>query len=291
MNALVTDASELFAAHRSLLFGIAYRMLGSVSEADDMVQETWIRWQRQDAAGVDSPKAWLVAAITRLCIDQLRSARRKREEYYGVWLPEPLVEHAAPSPAEHAALADSLTMAFMLMLETLSPAERAVFLLREVFAYDYAEIATMVGKSEANCRQIVRRAKASLPQATPPAAPPSARAQRVVQKFLAATATGDVSDVLALLTNDAAFYSDGGGQVAAARRPIVGAAAVSRFFVKIRPLRPSEVEVKLVTINGRVGALMSSQGRVFNAVAFDLEGDAIRAIYIVRNPDKLRHLS
>ena len=152
---------EIFNTHRPLLFGIAYRMLGLVSEAEDMVQEVWLRWQKQDAAEIQSPKAWLVSAVTRLCIDQLRSARREREQYYGVWLPEPLMPTTRdPEPDASTELADSLTMAFMLMLEALGPTERAVFLLREVFDYDYAEVAAIVGKSEANCRQIVRRAKA-----------------------------------------------------------------------------------------------------------------------------------
>ena len=291
VSSAVIDA---FTSHRELLFGIAYRMLGSVAEADDMVQETWLRWQRQDAAEVGAPKAWLVATITRLCIDQLRSARRKREEYYGVWLPEPLVESPARSPADSAALADSLTMAFMLMLETLSSVERAVFLLREVFDYDYAEIAGIVGKSEANCRQIVRRAKASLPRPeNPPSAttPPSEHAQRVVQQFLAATATGEVGDLLALLADDATLYSDGGGRVVAAGRPIHTADHVSRFFVGIRDRQPPNAEIRLVRINGRVGALMSAGGAIFNALSFDLEGDRIRTIYIVRNPEKLRHLA
>ncbi len=150
---------EVFNTHRPLLFGIAYRMLGRVSEAEDAMQEIWLRWQKQDAAGIQSVKAWLVSATTRLCIDQLRSARRQREDYYGVWLPEPLMPEADTDPARTAELSDSLNMAFMLMLETLGPAERAVFLLHEVFGYDYTETAAIVDKSEANCRQIVKRAK------------------------------------------------------------------------------------------------------------------------------------
>ena len=287
---------EEFTTHRPLLFGIAYRMLGRVAEADDMVQETWLRWQRQDSADVASPRAWLVATITRLCIDQLRSARRQREEYYGVWLPEPLVEGVAPSPGDSAALADSLTMAFMLMLETLSPVERAVFLLREVFDYDYADIARIVDKSEANCRQIVRRAKAQLPSAgagsaTAPASPPTEQARRVVQQFLHAAATGELGDLVALLTADATLYTDGGGRVASAGRPIVTADHVGRFFIGIRRLATAPLAFRLVAINGRPGALMTANGRLDRAVTFEFEGDRIRAIYIVRNPDKLAHLA
>lgn len=280
---------EIFNEHRGQLFGIAYRMLGSVAEADDMLQETWLRWQKQDVAGIQSPKAWLVSIITRLCIDQLRSARRQREEYYGVWLPEPLVESPASSPEDSAQLADSLTMAFMLMLETLSPVERAVFLLREVFDYDYDEIAHMVGKSEANCRQIVRRAKAQLAAPSAPQ-PPNQQARRVVEQFMEAATTGEVSDLLALLTADATLYSDGGGRVPAAGRPIETADRISRFFLGIRDRQPPDTELRFLQINGRPGVLMSSSGRVFNAVSFELSGSRVRAIYIVRNPEKLGHL-
>lgn len=282
--------TEIFNEHRGHVFGIAYRMLGSVAEADDMVQETWLRWQKQDPAEIESPKAWLISTVTRLCIDQLRSARRQREQYYGVWLPEPLVEPTVPSPADAAVLADSLTMAFMLMLETLSPVERAVFLLREVFDYDYVDIAPIVGKSESNCRQIVRRAKAQL-IATPPAPPPNEQAHRIVEQFLEATASGEVSDLLALLAEDATLYSDGGGRVAAAGRPIHSADHISRFFVGIRDRRPAETMVRHVQINGRPGVLMSSGGQIYNAVSFDLDGERVRNIYIVRNPEKLRHLA
>ena len=285
---------EDFTTHRPLLFGIAYRMLGRVAEADDMVQETWLRWQRQAPGEVASPRAWLVSAITRLCIDQLRSARRQREEYYGVWLPEPLVDAAAPSPGDATALTGSLTMAFTLMLETLAPVEGAVFLLREVFDYDYTDIAPIVDKTEANCRQIVRRAKAQLPSAhldAAPSAPPSEQAQQVARQFLDATATGDVRDLVALLTADAALYTDGGGRVPSAGRPILTADHVSRFFVGIRRRVTMAFAFRFVSINGRLGALMSANGKLDRAVSFEFEGDLIRAIYIVRNPEKLRHLA
>ncbi len=280
-----------FTEHKPLLFGIAYRMLGSVAEADDMVQETWLRWQRQDEAEVQSPKAWLVSTITRLCIDQLRSARRKREEYYGVWLPEPLVESSERTPRDSAALADSLGMAFMLMLEALSPVERAVFLLREVFDYDYPDISRIVGKSEANCRQIVRRAKASLPKTAEPAAtPPDARASEVVQRFLAAARSGNVQELLAVLTEDATLYTDGGGRIAATGRPIVSADHVSRFFAGIRRKAKAPAEVRLARINGQDGALILQNGRLDRTMVFELRGDRVAAIYMVRNPDKLQHL-
>lgn len=280
-----------FTAHRSLLFGIAYRMLGRVSEAEDIVQEVWLRWQKQDASAIESPKAWLVAATTRLCIDQLRLARREREEYYGVWLPEPLMPMTESDPSRAAELADSLSMAFMLMLESLGPAERAVFLLREVFGYEYAETAAIVGKSEANCRQIVRRAKERLelkPKA--PSTPPTEQARKLVEQFMAAAATGEVESVLALLAEESAVLSDGGGKVKAAGRAILGADHVSRFLLGIWPRFMVGVDVRPVDINGSPGVIVGQGNRVDYALSFEVAGDRVQNIYIMCNPDKLRHL-
>jgi RNA polymerase sigma-70 factor (ECF subfamily) len=281
---------EAFHEHRQLLFGIAYRMLGQVSEAEDAVQEVWLRWQRQDGARIESPRAWLVAATTRLCIDQLRLARRQREEYYGVWLPEPLIEAAAAPDAVE--LADSLSMAFMRMLEALGPVERAAFLLREVFDYDYAAVAEIVGRSEANCRQIVRRAKAHLdaPLGEPVAAPDN-RAREIVEKFLAATTTGEIDALLEMLMDEAAVYNDGGGKVRAAGLPIRTADRVSRFLVGIQRNLPADLRHRFARINGRPGALLLSQGRILAALAFELSGERVQAIYGIWNPDKLRHLA
>ena len=283
---------DTFTTHRPLLFGIAYRMLGRVSEAEDMVQEVWLRWQKQDAAEILSPKAWLVSAVTRLCIDQLRSARREREQYYGVWLPEPLMPTTTDAePDASVELADSLTMAFMLMLESLGPTERAVFLLREVFGYDYADVAAIVGKGEANCRQIVRRAKAELQaNAKPPSAPPTEQARHLVELFIAASATGDVKNVLALLAEEPIVYTDGGGKVKAAGRPICGPDFVSRFIVGIWPRFMANMERRFANINGRPGLVMCSQGQVHYAFSFELASERVRNIYIISNPDKLRHL-
>ncbi|MFO1449479.1 MAG: RNA polymerase sigma-70 factor [Opitutaceae bacterium] len=282
---------ETFTRHRQLLFGIAYRMLGSVSEAEDALQEVWLRWQKQDAAGVRSAKAWLVSATTRLCIDQLRSARRQRDEYYGIWLPEPLMISPDKSPDLAAEVGDSLTMAFMLMLESLGPDERAVFLLREIFDYDYAEVAEIVGKSEANCRQIVRRSKASLQTTPRQSTAPTEQARQLVELFLEAASTGKVEEVLALLTEQSAVYSDGGGKVKAAGRAIVGADRVSRFFLGIWPRGLAGMERQFVPINGGPGLLMSLKGVVHYAFSFELTGDRVKAVYLICNPDKLRHLT
>ena len=274
-----------------MLFGIAYRMLGRVSEAEDMVQEVWLRWQKQEIAGIESPKAWLVSTMTRLCIDQLRSARREREEYYGVWLPEPLM--AATDEKNDAAasgLSDSLTMAFMMIMESLDPVERAVFLLREVFDYDYADTAAIVGKSEVNCRQIVRRAKAQLQARPQPSSAPTAQVHRLVEQFFNAAETGKVEELLAMLTEDVTVYSDGGGRVRAAGRPIVTANHVSRFLVGIWPKLPRDTEWRTASVNGCCGALLRSQGEIYGAFTFDVVGEQFRNVYLIVNPEKLRHL-
>ena len=282
---------EIFSAHRSLLFGIAYCMLGRIAEAEDMVQEAWLRWQRQALPEIRSPKAWLVAATTRLCIDHLRSARHKREQYYGVWLPEPFVEQAAPASDQSEALAESLTMAFMLLLEKLSPIERAVFLLRNVFDYEYSEIAGIVNKSETNCRQIASRARTRLARSSSPAMPPSSQAERIVQQFLAAQKTGSLDDLLALLTEDATLYGDGGGRVPALGSPLHGADPISRFFIGIRRLIPANLELRITRMNHAIGVLAFVDRQVIQAMSFEFDGDRIRAIYVVRNPEKLKHLN
>jgi RNA polymerase sigma-70 factor (ECF subfamily) len=284
--------SDVFTEHRSLLFGIAYRMLGGVADAEDMVQETFLRWQQQDVTGIKSAKAWLISTITRLSIDQLRSARRQREEYVGVWLPEPLVgaDESATSPAKHAALTDSLGLAFMHLLEDLAPLERAVFMLREAFDYDYAEIAKIVEKSEANCRQLFSRAKSHLAQREMGEEPAGEKAERVVQQFLQACVTGDMKSFLTVLTEDAVMYSDGGGKVRAALKPIYSAEFIGRLFIGIRRRSLAEARVEIVRVNGKVGAIFRLLDGSAIVAAFAFQGDRIQTVYWVSNPDKLRGL-
>jgi RNA polymerase sigma-70 factor, ECF subfamily len=286
----MTDA---FLEHRSMLFGIAYRMLGSVAEAEDAVQEIYLRSQRQNSTEIKSPKAWLITATTRWCIDQLRSARRQREEYKGVWLPEPLVDAAAAAPDSTAAMADSLSMAFMLMLEQLSPIERAVFLLREAFDFDYPEIAAVVDKSEANCRQLMSRAKRTIGQTNSASAsePPLAKAEHVVQQFLQACVSGNLSELLALLTEDVVLYTDGGGRVPSALRPIRNSDRVARFMVGIRKRGAFNSVTQQVRVNGEPGVAMRRSDGSLSVTAFAIDGVRIRAIYMVNNPDKLLRLS
>jgi RNA polymerase sigma-70 factor (ECF subfamily) len=278
--------------HRGQLFGIAYRMLGSVADAEDIVQDAFLRWETYpDWAQVESPKAWLVTAVTRLCIDMLRSARHLREQYVGIYLPEPLVEGPGNTPDREAALSDSLSTAFLLMLETLSPAERAVFLLREGFGYDYDEIAQTVGKSAANCRQIVTRSKERLADRRTRFLAAPSDSESLVKTFFAASATGDVSQILATLATNATMYSDGGGRVKAAGRPIIGADNIARFLVGIRRFGTMPTDVRFARVNGTAGALIFEDGRLTQTASFEIRDGRIEAISIMRNPDKLIHLA
>jgi RNA polymerase sigma-70 factor (ECF subfamily) len=267
-------------------------MLGGVADAEDMVQDTFVRWQKQNVAELRSAKAWLISTITRLSIDQLRSARRQREEYVGVWLPEPLVgaDEGAASPAKLAALTDSLGLAFMHLLEDLAPLERAVFMLREAFDYDYAEIANIVEKSEANCRQLFSRAKSHLARREMSEEPAGENAERVVQQFLQACMTGNMESFLAVLTEDAVMYSDGGGKVRAALKPIYSAEFIGRLYLGIREKWMSGAQVEIVRVNGKVGAIFRRSDGSSVVTAFAFRGDRIQAVYWVSNPDKLRGL-
>lgn len=286
-----------FEAHRALLFSIAYRMLGSVSEAEDVVQDAWLRARlspgsamsnRNPSAAVRSPRAYLTTIVTRLCIDHLRSAERTRMEYPGQWLPEPL---ASPNQ-ESAELASSLTMAFMVLLEQLTPTERAVFLLREVFELDFAEIAQIVGKSEANTRQILTRSRARLRRPLPRFTATRRESEAVVAQFRHAVATGDLQELMAVLDPDAHLIADGGGKVPSATRPVLGADRVARFLLGYAAkAHYKESDFTPVSINGTPGLLLRHPLTGDGAYAFDIDATGsgrIRAVYVVRNPDKLR---
>jgi RNA polymerase sigma-70 factor, ECF subfamily len=280
---------------RPLLFSIAYRMIGSVSEAEDIVQEAFLRYHRAQPGEVDSPKAYLSAVTTRLAIDHLRSARVRREEYVGPWLPEPLLtDESAPDPAAQAELADSLSLAFLVLLERLSPVERAAFLLREVFAYPYDEIAAVIGKSEANARQLVTRARRHVDADRPRFDVSREAHEELTDRFVAATRNGDVEALVELLAADAYGYTDGGGKAQAARRPIHGRDRVARFMVGIaRPERgAASITLHPVDVNGRPGRLMvDPDGNPVGVLALDVADGLVQAVRIVVNPDKLAHLS
>lgn len=281
------DALEVFNEHRPLLFSVAYRMLGSGADAQDLVQESYLRWRSAPHASIESPKAYLMTLITRLAIDQLRSAQARREEYVGSWLPEPVVEAQLHEPAE---LAESLSMAFLLLLERLAPVERAVFLLKEIFDYDYHEIAEIVGKSEDNCRQIVVRSRKHLKEDRPRFDVARTEHQAIVQRFLAACQTGDMPALLALLKQDITLFSDGGGKVRAALNPIYGNDRVARFILGISGKELPDFSLQFTTVNAQPGVIFLLDGHVHSVMAMAIADGIIHAIYIVSNPDKLQML-
>jgi RNA polymerase sigma-70 factor (TIGR02957 family) len=279
---------------RPLLFSIAYRMLGSVGDAEDVVQEAYLRAERAQAQGADiaSRKAFLTTVATRLSIDQLRSARARRETYVGPWLPEPLLTSTEPDAAEHAQMADSLSMSFLVLLETLSPVERAVFLLREVFEYGYDEIAEIVGKSEANCRQILVRARKRIDEGKPRFEVDRRQQHELATRFLAAFEDGEVGALVDLLAADAVFYGDGGDKGRGISRPVYGQQHVARLLASFVPsYRSIGARLRVAELNGQTGALFfDDQDRLINVFAFDVADGVIQAVRSIINPDKLAHL-
>ncbi len=280
---------EQFNQYRPLLFGIAYRMLGSAMDAEDMVQETFLRWQ-QATEGIQSPKSYLATIVTRLCIDNLRLAQTQREEYIGPWLPEPLLTLEDTTIAETLELAESLSMAFLVLLESLSPIERAVFLLREVFGYEYAEIARMVGKSETNCRRIASRAKEHITTKRPRFDATREQQAEATRRFVLACTNGDMNALLQVLAPDVVFEADGGGKVSAARRPIYGAEQVARALLGILKLLPPDLQVELARVNAQPAIIGYLSGKPFYVTVLDIVDGRVQNIYNVLNPDKLSNL-
>jgi RNA polymerase sigma-70 factor (ECF subfamily) len=277
---------DAFARHRSLLFTIAYEMLGSASDAEDVVQETWLRWAGVDQAEVHYPRAYLVRIVTRQALNRLRSVARRREEYVGDWLPEPL--QTSPDVGADVELAESVSIAMLTVLETLGPDERAVFVLREVFETPYDEIAEAVGKSPAAVRQIAHRAREHVAARRPRIAVSPAEQQDAVDRLLAAIRHGDLQGLLDVLAPDVVLVSDGGGVVAASRRPIVGAARVAGFLIS--GLRSVNFEAKPVWLNGSPAVRIDIGGELNTAVGLSVENGRITRIYAIRNPNKLARL-
>jgi RNA polymerase sigma-70 factor (ECF subfamily) len=290
----VVRADEEFVELRPLLFSIAYRMLGSITEAEDVVQDAFLRWRgaTEEVAEVDSAKSYLAATVTRLAIDHLRRATTRRETYIGPWLPEPLVAGTEDAVAEQAEMADSLSMAFLVLLESQKPVERAVFLLREVFEYDYAEIAEIVGKSEPNTRQLFVRARRRIEAGTPRFEPSSEERDELAQRFFAACTDGDMDGLLELLAADSVAVGDGGGKVYAAREPIHGAQRVATFLVRLFDQgRRIGARLELTRVNGQPGALAyDREGLLLTVLSLDVVDGRIQAVRSVANPDKLGHL-
>jgi RNA polymerase sigma-70 factor, ECF subfamily len=284
--------SELaaFEAERPRLARLAYRMLGSVAEAEDAVQDAWLRWRGAEAQTIDDPAAWLVRTTTRLCIDRMRAARTRREAYRGPWLPEPLIEDIAEDPVERA---EEVSIAFLLALERLSPLERAVFLLHDVFDTDYAAIAETLDRSEVACRQLAARARAHVREARPRFAVSQDEAARLALAFMDAARRNDLTALKGLLTEDAVLISDGGGKRKAALRPMVGRDDVIALISGLawRGSVPMQGQMRLARINGDFGVVLEAEDGVLT-IAFEPGPDGkLAAIYMVRNPDKLGHVA
>jgi RNA polymerase sigma-70 factor (ECF subfamily) len=289
-SAAGASAVDTFDGQRRLLFGIAYRMLGSVQDAEDMVQETYLRWQQAPAGDVRNAKAYLSTIVTRLCIDQLRSARTQRETYIGPWLPEPLISEETLDMDEGLARADSLSMAFLVLLERLNPVERAAFLLRDVFDYEYAEIARVVDKTEANCRQMVRRARGRVAEQRQRFEATPEQLASLTRRFLAAAADGDLDGLVALLADDVTLWSDGGGKVAAALNPVYGPAKVARFFVGLGRKLPEHFRTRMARVNGGPGVIIYDREQPYAVICPQIVEGQVTAFRIVTNPDKLRRV-
>jgi RNA polymerase sigma-70 factor, ECF subfamily len=286
--------TELYAELRPLAFSIAYRMLGSVAEAEDVVQEAFLRLHEALAreTRIASPRSYLSTITTRIGIDHLRRARARREEYLGEWLPEPLLEDPLPGVAEHAETADSLSLAFLVLLETLSPVQRAVFLLHDVFDYDYAEVAAIVGKSEENCRQLAARARRHVDERRPRFESSREQRDELARRFFDAVERGDTEGLLTLLAADAAVYGDGGGKAPAWPRPIFGRHQVARLLAAVGlQMHGLPIQRRSVQVNGQPGAVfLDADGRLINVMALDVVDGAVQTVRSIINPEKLGHL-
>jgi RNA polymerase sigma-70 factor, ECF subfamily len=287
--------AEVYEQLRPLMFSIAYRMLGAVSEAEDIVQEAFLRYHRADSGPdrIDSPKAFLSAVTTRLCIDHLRSARTRREAYVGQWLPEPLLtDTAAPDPAGMAEEADSLSMAFLLLLERLSPVERAVFLLHDVFGYGYDEIAGIVGRNEDNCRQLALRARRHAGEHRPRFEASRRKREELADRFFRAVGGGDMDALITMLAADVVVYGDSGGTRPSWPRPIAGRDQVGRLMLGLgNQMRQLGITIRQAEVNGQPGAMfLDPGGRLINIFVLDIADGQVRTVRSVINPEKLRHL-
>src|SRR5262245_52728337 len=300
----MSDPAADFEPHRRRLVGLAYRMLGSMADAEDAVQETYLRWHRVDREKVSDPRAFLMTTTTRICLDMVTSARARREEYVGPWLPEPVLDTAPLTPDSRTELAEDLSFALLLALDRLSPLERASFLLHDVFDFSFSEVAAALERSPGACRRLASRARAHVRAVRPRGAivPPSrsggvdTKHAQLLSAFMTATQTGDLGAMTQLLASDVRIVTDGGGKVRAALEVIKGANRAARFILEATRKRPDtwwrdEFRVRFATVNGLPGVIVDAPGGPVQTTAFEIEGGVIRAMYTVRNPDKLRHLA
>jgi RNA polymerase sigma-70 factor (ECF subfamily) len=295
-----TDPSATFEPHRRRLLGLAYRMLGSMAEAEDAVQEAYLRWHDTDRASVKEARAFLMTTTTRICLDVLKSARMKREEYVGPWLPDPITDTASLAPDAQTELAEDLSVALLLALDRLSPLERAAFLLHDVFDYSFSQVATALDRNEAACRQLASRARTRVREGRPKgvasargaSTPIDPKHAELLSAFITASRSGDIESLTRLLASDARIVTDGGGKVVAALNVIEGADRVAAFLAgAVRKGWTDEMSVRFEMINGLPGLLITTPNGLVQTNAFEFDGDVVTAIYVVRNPDKLRHLA
>jgi RNA polymerase sigma-70 factor, ECF subfamily len=284
---VTTSKAEAFEEHRRTLFGIAYRMLGSVADAEDMVQEAWLRWDATDA-DVQNPRAYLARTVTNLALNHLGSAAVRREEYVGPWLPEPLVTE--PDASHDVERAESVSLAMLVVMETLSPLERAVFVLKDVFGFPYAEIARVLDRSEASVRQVSHRARSHVQARRPRYAAPD-EVQEVTERFLEACLGGDMNQMMELLAPDVTAWTDGGGKVQAALRPLHGADKVARWLFGVLRRAEAEVSARFADVNGQPGIVLLLGGQPDAVGVLDVADGRITGLRLVRNPDKLHGLS
>jgi RNA polymerase sigma-70 factor (ECF subfamily) len=285
------DDARSFETHRRSLTGLAYRMLGSRAEAEDVVQDAYLRWHAADHAAIEQPRHYLGTVVTRLCLDRMKSAQARREVYVGQWLPEPVVDEALDADTA-GDLAHDLSVALMLVLERLSPLERASFLLHDVFGLDFAEVGRALGRGEAACRQLAARARAHIEEGRPRFSTSQEEGRRLAAAFNQAAQLGDTAILMKLLAADAVLYSDGGGKRAAALNPIYGADKILRFLAGITRKNPAlpAMQMRAATVNGLAGFVMREEDGSLDTMAFEHRDGRIVAIYVVRNPDKLRHV-
>ncbi len=285
------DVMQDFNQHRQALFGLAYRMLGSAMDAEDVLQEAFLNWQDAPRDSIQSPKAYLVRIVTHLCIDHLRLARVQREQYVGMWLPEPITQIVEGDPAHESELADTLSTAFLLVLERLSPIDRAVLLLHDVFSYTYPEISEIVRRSTVDVRQIGHRARSRIAEERPRFHTDAEEAERVTRQFIQACEEGDLVKLFDVLSPDVIARGDGGGKINARRTPVIGREHVIRFFQDIWERFQIVRVLRLTHVNGQPAMVEYHEGQVFSVTTFDFKDGRVSAIYTVLNPDKLRGFS
>lgn len=288
MSAPDDHSADVFVRHRGLLFSIAYEITGSVADTEDVLQDSYLRWARVDPATVDDPRAYAAQIVTRQALNALRAAQRRREDYVGPWLPEPLL--AMPDGTDSVELAESVSMAMLLVLETLGPTERAVFVLREVFGFGYREISETVGRTEQSVRQIAHRARAHVQTRRRRFTPASDETTRIVGEFFTAVTTGDLDTLVTMLAADAVYVADGGGRATAARVPIHGGRTLARLFAGMIRKPLPDMTIEAAEVNGLPGTLVFSAGRLDLVFAFGIDDGLVTTVYAIRNPDKLAHL-